>query len=305
MYDASTLSSRLKTNVSRRLTFYIRTQMLEYLKQRSWTYQDELQLVLKKEWNVKVNRSTISRTIKKKSFNRKKEQLYSNKQSHQLRVAWQANMLNFTTKQLIVIDEILFKTQTSWRCMTYEFIDEIIRYSEDLRRDDTLSVLSIYIIEDYLSCTIIRQNYFDNEVFYNWIVNDLLSHCNVYSASRNVIVLDNVNTHIKSRIREIIEIKECLIRYFSFYSSNLNSIELTFSVFKTWMRRHWRELRTQFQSDFVDFLKYAVNFNDCDIFARAHFKYSNRDYDDYRFESDYETFQRKLEIWSLQREKKK
>ena len=279
--------------------------MLEYLKQRSWTYQNELQLVLKKEWSVKVNRFTISKTIKKKNFNRKKEQLYSNKQSHQLRVAWQANMLNFTTKQLIVIDEILFKAQMNWRCMTYELIDEIIRYSENFRRNNTFSVLSIYIIEDYLFCTIIRQSYFDNEIFYNWIVNDFLSHCNVYFASRSVIVLNNVNTHIKFRIREIIEIKECLIRYLSFYSSDFNSIELTFSVLKIWMRRHWREFRIQFQSDFVDFLKYAVNFSDCDIFARAHFRYSNKDYDDYRFESDYEIFQREFEIWFLQREKKK
>ena len=305
MYDASTLFSRLKTNASRRLILYIRTRMLEYLKLRSWTYQNELQLVLKKEWSVKINRFTISKVIKEKSFDRKKWQFYSNKQSHQLRVAWQANMLNFTTKQLIVIDEIFFKAQTSWRCMTYEFIDEIIRYFENLRRNNTFSVLSIYIIENYLFCTIIRQNYFDNEIFYNWIVNDFLSHCNVYFASRSVIVLNNVNIHIKFRIREIIEIKECLIRYFSFYSSDLNSIELMFNVLKIWMRRHWRELRTQFQDDFVDFLKYAVNFSDCDIHAREHFRYSNRNYDDYRFESDYEIFQREFEIWFLQTKKKK
>ena len=49
-----------------------------------------------------------NKNYQKKNFNKKK-QFYSNKQFHQLRVTWQANMFNFTTKQLIVIDEIFFK----------------------------------------------------------------------------------------------------------------------------------------------------------------------------------------------------
>ena len=74
---------------------------------------------------------------------------------------------------------------------------------------------------------------------------------------------------------------------FFFYSSNFNSIELIFNIFKIWMRRYWRKFRIQFQNDFVDFLKYEMNFNDCDIFAKTHFKYSNKNYDNYRFENDY------------------
>ena len=298
MYEEFHLSIRLTSGRSRILTIYIKNVMVEFRKQRSWAYHDELKTFLNEEWEVKTNVFTICRTLKEENISRKKEQRFSNKQSDLLRAAWQADMLNFIVEQLIVIDETIFKAQTGWRCMAYELIDEKIRWNENIRRDDVYSVLFAYTIEDYLLCTAIRQGYFNSEVFFDWIIIALLSHCNAYSVSRSVIVMDNVNIHIKARIKEAIEVKGCLIRYLSSYSFDFNSIELTFSLLKVWMRRHWRELRDQFQSDFASFLQYAVNFSECDQYANAHFRYNMKGYESYRFEDDYETFQRELDVWA-------
>ena len=122
-------------------------------------------------------------------------------------------------------------------------------------------------------------------------------HCNVYSTSRNVICMNNCITHVHDRIRQTIKIKKCLIRYVSFYLSNLNSIKFTFELLKIWIRRHWRRLRAQFQKKIENFLRHALTINEYNTHAKAHFKYNNKNNDNYRFESDYETFRKKLEIW--------
>ena len=247
---------------------------------------------------MKTSTSAIQRALKEEGYTRKKGQPYSDRQNNELRVAWQADMINFTAEQLVVIDESLFKAQTGWRCMAYGPIGDSVRWSEDLRRGQTFSVLPAYTTEGYLPCTVVREGYFDNEAFFNWINNDLLPHCNAYSASRSVIVLDNVSTHLKNRIREVVEAKGCLIKYLPPYSPDLSPIELTFDLLKAWMRRHWRALRDQFQGDFKGFLRYAVQVSDCDSKAKQHFTYSNKDVGGYRFEGDYEAYQRRLEAWS-------
>ena len=161
-----------------------------------------------------------------------------------------------------------------------------------MRRDDTFNILSIYIVDEYLSCTKIKKNFLNSKKFYDWVVNELLSHCNVFSASRNVICMNNLSIYCNSRIKETIEAHDCLIWYLSSYSSNYNSIELTFSMLKTWMRRHFRQLRTLFESDFENFIAFAIEKSECDKKTKEHFKHN---VEEYMFESDYETFRRKFD----------
>ena len=77
------------------------------------------------------------------------------------------------------------------------------------------------------------------------------------------------------------------------YSSNYNSIELTFSMLKIWMRRYFRKLWTLFESDFEDFIAFAIEKSECDKKTKEHFKHN---IEEYMFESDYEIFRRKLDI---------
>ena len=57
------------------------------------------------------------------------------------------------------------------------------------------------------------------------------------------------------------------------------------------MRRHFRQLRTQFASNFENFLRHALKISDCDSHAKTHFRHSA---EDYKFDDDYEEFQRQL-----------
>ena len=68
------------------------------------------------------------------------------------------------------------------------------------------------------------------------------------------------------------------MRYLPPYSPTFNLIELSFSVLKAWVRRHFHEIWPSFKGFFDEFLHYAVARSRCDRFSRQHFKHSVGDY---------------------------
>ena len=126
---------------------------------------------------------------------------------------------------------------------------------------------------DYLLCIDIKKDWFNVEYFYDWIINQFMSHCNVFFASRSVIIMNNATIHINARITKTIEQHDCQVRYLPSYSLDFNSIELSFFVLKAWVRRHFHETWSSFESDFEAFLSYVVTRNRCDRFVMKHFKH--------------------------------
>ena len=86
--------------------------------------------------------------------------------------------------------------------------------------------------------------------------------------------MDNANIHCNARIKVAVEQHGSQVRYLSSYSSDFNPIELSFSVLKAWVRRHFHELWSTFEGDFDAFLSYAVYRSRCDRFAMEHFKHT-------------------------------
>jgi hypothetical protein len=97
--------------------------------------------------------------------------------------------------------------------------------------DESTDWLTDYRL-DYLPCTSIKENYYNEDEFYNWIINDLLPHCNAFSARHSVIIMNNNAEHVNSRIKNAIETRDCHVKYLSLYSLDYNSIELSFEMLK-------------------------------------------------------------------------
>lgn len=57
------------------------------------------------------------------------------------------------------------------------------------------------------------------------------------------------------------------------------------------MRRHYESFRPIFQNDFEGFLRYAIEHNEYDRFAKEHFKHSEARY---IFNGDIEAFEQEL-----------
>jgi transposase len=112
-----------------------------------------------------------------------------------------------------------------------------------------------------------------------------------------VVCLDNLNIHLDSRVQAALKGKGCLIKFLPPYSPDYSPIELTFSVLKAWIRRHYRHLRYVYQGDFGGFLQHAIEQSGCDKHAKEHFRHAA---DRYKFEGDYEAFMQEVEQWSLE-----
>ena len=264
--------------------------LLEYQRQKPWLYRDELARFLLEEWEIQVHKTTISKLLKKAGISRKKAQRIG-PQSDELRVAWQAFASQVKAEQLVFIDETLFKLQTMWRSMAYAPIGDPARYHADMRRGDTVSILPAYTTAGYLPCTGIKKGYYSKEDILDWLIDRLLPLCNEYPGERSIIVLDNVSVHVDPRIIEAIQAKGCLVKYLPPYSPDYNPIEVTFSVLKAWMRRHFEAFRHVFQDDFEGFLRHAIENSGCDRFAVEHFRHSAAGY---IFDGEIEAFERGL-----------
>jgi len=92
--------------------------------------------------------------------------------------------------------------------------------------------------------------------------------------------VDNASIHCNARIEELIT----------------SHIELSFSVLKAWVRRHFHEIWLSFEGSFGEFLHYAVARSRCDRFPRQHFKHSAGGY---ILEADIKALERDLEAGSL------
>ena len=212
--------------------------LMTYLEEQSWAMQKEMVWFLWEEWGLYVSIPTVSRILKRNRLSDKQAQRVGHRQNEELRLAWIASLLDVTAEQLIFIDEIMFNEAIRWRHTIYASTGEPERYHADPTRGRSWSVLPAYTVDGYLPCTAIREGWFSAEAILRWILDELLPHCNAFPAHRSIVVMDNASIHINSRIEEVIKAHGCKVRYLPPYSPDFNPIELSFSVLKTWVRRH-------------------------------------------------------------------
>ena len=181
-------------------------------------------------------------------------------------------MRQFSAEDLVFVDESIFNEKTGWRQHGYAPIGEDAIVVDDINRGSTWSICSAMTENGWLPCTRTKEGYFNREDFFQWLQDHLLATLNE-SGRPMVIVLDNVPIHVDARVIEVIEGAGHLVRFLPPYSPDFNPIELTFSVLKAWMKKHWVFLRQACRS-FGEFLELAIRESRCDRFARQQFKHS-------------------------------
>ncbi len=276
----------------RKIVKFAENGLIAYLEEQSWAMQKEMIWYIWEEWGINVHQFTISRILKRRRWSNKKRQRVSVRQNDELRLNWVADLLRLTAEQLVFVDETLFNETTGWRHQAYAPVGEPARYQASRTRGHCWSVLPTYTIDDYLLCIGIREGWFNGEAFFRWLADELLPLCSSFPAPKSVIIMDNVSIHCNARIEELITSHGCEVRYLPPYSSDFNLIELSFSVLKAWVRRHFEEIWPHYEGTFDEFLHYAVERSRCDRFPRQHFKHS---VEDYIFEADIKALKRDLE----------
>ena len=77
---------------------------------------------------------------------------------------------------------------------------------------------------------------------------------------------------MKELLRQL-KVENHIVHFLSPYSSDFNSIELTFSILKAWIQRHYHFLQSA-HAIFGDFLQQAIVQSRCDRFARQQFQHA-------------------------------
>lgn len=208
--------------------------------------------------------------------------------SPEARRNYQALIADLQAENMIFLDKSLFNKTTGWRLTVWVPIKDPARYTGDRHKGHSWSLLAGYTTQGYLSCWTVKEGYFNLETFYQWLVEQFLPFCK----PGTVIIMDNVNVHCNPIIKEAIIKQGCLVRYLSPYSPEFNPIELSFSVFKAWVRRCFHELWPYFNGLFGEFLEIAVRESCYDCFAEAHFCHNSNEI--YVFEGDMERLDARL-----------
>jgi len=115
--------------------------------------------------------------------------------------------------------------------------------------------------------------------------------------------MNNASVHVNSRIEKIIKAYDCEVRYLPPYSLDFNSIELSFSVLKAWIRRHQNTIWLAFLGNFDAYLRYAIRKSRCDRFAHKHFRHSVNER--YIFEANIRELNRRLAKYEIEMDVKK
>jgi len=231
MYNSSFRSQFRSKGASRKIFKIAENDLIVYLEDQSWVMQKEMIWYIWKKWDINVHQFTISRILKRRDWSIKKEQRVEVRQNDELRLNWIADMLRLTIEQLVFVNESLFNEITDWRHQVYVLVDQSARYQVFRMREHCWSVLSIYMKDEYLFCIDIRENWFNDEAFFWWLADELLSLCSFFSTSRSVIIMNNASVHCNSRIEEFIISHECQISYLPRWIDDLSLIWMSDVIF--------------------------------------------------------------------------
>ena len=125
-----------------------------------------------------------------------------------------------------------------------------------LARSERYSILPAYTIDRYIA-TAIHKGSITRDIYFTFIQNEVLPHCNPWPAPRLVLVMDNASIHHNPKFRAMVAAAGVILEYLPLYSLDFNPIELSFHKLKAWIRRN-RQLINDFD-DFGLFLKFAVD----------------------------------------------
>lgn len=281
-----------KLGCPRKITVAASKALEEQIRKTPWMYQEEMARFVWEEHGIQASQSTVSRLLKRLDLSRKSSRHVSPGETEPLRRPWRDQMATLRADQVVCVDEASFQERSGWRRAVYEPIGKDGRYSANAGEGKTWSILPAYTLDGYLSCTSIREGEYSTDEFLQWIVHDLLPQCQAYPASRSVIVLDHDSRHVDPRVQLAIEEKGCVLKSLPPYSPDYSPIELTFSVLKAWIRRHFKDYWPSFEGDFGEFIQWAVQRSRCDQFAMEYFRFGPAGY---VFEGDLDAFETRLQ----------
>ncbi len=175
---------------SRKLNQFHEIELLRCLKQRSHAYLNEMCWFVWDEFEISVNDSIVSKALKRLSWNRKKMMRQTAQRNQQLRNDWMQRLSEWIVEQLIFLNESAAYERIDDRRYDWTSSSIILMISQNLRRSKRWSILSVFIVNDYIAWEI-HQNSITATIFNDFVRNEILSQCTsiIYESLRCVFCL--------------------------------------------------------------------------------------------------------------------
>ena len=126
------------------------------------------------------------------------------------------------------------------------------------KRSKRWSILSAFTTKDYI-VWIIHHESITQKLFNDFVRYSVLSLCTrtIYDEINSVIICDNVKAHKSLEFRKMCLEADVELTFLSSYSSDYNSIKISFAMLKRWFKRneHVTQTYDSLSEDFERFLK--------------------------------------------------
>ena len=144
-------------------------------------------------------------------------------------------------------------------------------------RSKKWNILFVFIVENYIAWKMHHDNIIV-VIFNDFVKNQNFFFCTSVSLKnfRSMLMLNNAKIHWNEKLIEMCETTDVILIWLFSYSSDFNSIETSFVLLKTWIKKN--EKQTESYDDFENFLKSVIkkqtNVNDSkNLFRLIDIKY--------------------------------
>jgi len=111
-----------------------------------------------------------------------------------LRAAWLRRLAQYSSEQLVFLDESGFNSRTGEATHGWARKGEVIRQKVSGPKSENYSLLPAMTVDGYIALTV-HQGPIYSDAFRDFVQEQLLPLCTPYPGPRSVIVVDNASIH--------------------------------------------------------------------------------------------------------------
>ena len=219
----------LQTKHHQTFLFYLQNRSTIYLNEMIWFFFDE--------YDVLICEITIWYSLHRIDWTRKRSSKIIKERNVYLRFEWTKRIEDWSIYQMIFLNEFVVHERTNDRKFDWKSRDLSFIEIQFFKRNKKWNIFFVFTMNDFL----IYKLHHDNiiiAIYNDFIRNDVFFHCSIDDDFRNVIVMNNARIHHNDELIVMCDEINVTLIYLFFYSSNYNSIEISFAIFKIWIKRN-------------------------------------------------------------------
>lgn len=203
-------------------------------------YLDELQALLRSEYDLLVSLPTLSRALGQLNFSHIRVTKIAAERNELVRLGFKhlVGQVIQHPDQALFLDESSKDEKTFERRYGYAKRGSRCEWEFPFVRGRRLSLVAALSTKG-VTASKVYDGAVDADRFLGFLRDYVLPNTTPYPGPRSVLVLDNCSIHHTPEVRHLVEVEaECKLLFLPPYSPDLNPIEEAFSSIKAWLRRH-------------------------------------------------------------------